>query len=370
MVNKELRPMVYIMSGYNQRAVIAFLRYLEKIKYRNYAIIAVDEKDLILNTAYKDHVIYIRKVKQLTINEFDDIFGNNNKEAIFMPSTEALVRFQIDYRDYFTEHKISIPVVEKNLYETVSDKRKFWELCKDFGFVVPRIYTDIQDISFPLMIKPKTYLLSTNEIVSPIKITSQKELDLFLTKYNRNDFDFQQFITGDSYYLLYYIEKNGEVHSFSQKNILQQPNGKSMIAAKPSRIHNEEICVDYGNMLKEIGFNGLIMIELRKSEDKYYMIEANPRMWGPSQLFVDAEVEFYGMLLNDNGANIRLENKTPDFSVRYYWSGGVLGDLEKYRISFDEDVDNNLETYRKYDIYDRIDTLEIFRYEKELANHG
>ena len=31
----------------------------------------------------------------------------------------------------------------------------------------------------------------------------------------------------------------------------------------------------------------VVMIEIRINKENYYMIEANPRFWGPSQLFVD-----------------------------------------------------------------------------------
>ena len=363
---KETEPMVYIMSGYNQRAVIAFLRYLKKIEYDKYSIIAANESDQILNTIYKDRVIYIRKEKQLTVKEFKDIFDDVHEEGIFMPSTEALVRFQIDNRDFFKEYMISIPVVEKRLYETISDKREFWNLCRNSGFWVPEIYTDIRNVCFPLMIKPKKFFSSNNKIYSPVKIESPEKLDAFFLECNQEDFDLQQYITGESYYLLYYIGRNGEITSFSQKNLLQQPNGKSMIAARPSNIHNESICDAYGELLRKIGFYGLVMIELRKSGEKYYMIEANPRMWGPSQLIVDAGVNFFGRLLNDNGAHVKLDEDNPDLSVRYFWSGGGAGDFEKYRISSDEGI-NDLEEYKKYDIYNRNDTLEIYRYEKGIG---
>lgn len=363
--NKNANPMIYIMSGYNQRAVIAFLRYLEKIEYYDYSIIAVNSEDLILKTPYKSHVIYIRKVKQLTIEEFKDIFDHDLREGIFMPSTEALVRFQLEHRDYFEKQGITIPIVKKSLYELVSDKRKFWELCKNHALKVPKVYSDKEKIEFPIVVKPRTYLLSTNEIISPQIIRSQKELDIFIEGRNKHDFDYQQFITGESYYLLFYIGRDGVIYSFSQKNIFQQHNGKSMIAAEPSHIHEEKVSKDYGEMLKGMGFYGLIMIELRKHKNDYYMIEANPRMWGPSQLFVDADVDFFGYLLKDYGIQIEIEKKPANYSVRFFWSGGYKGKLQDFRISETDINSEDFSIFEMYDIFNRRDTLEIYRYEAE-----
>lgn len=365
MDNKKANPMIYVMSGYNQRAVVAFIRYLEKIGYENYSIIAIGNDDLILKTVYKRHVIYIRQNKQLVMEEFEEIFGSNEREGIFMPSTEALVRFQIEHRDFFKKHNIIIPVVEKKLYETISDKRSFWELCKQNSFKVPKIYSEKENLEFPIMVKPKKYRLSTNEVAAPQKVCSMEQLERLMNKYNRQDFDYQQFITGESYYLLYYIGVNGSVYAFSQKNQYQQPNGKSMIAAEPAHIHEEKISEDYVLLLKKVGFYGLIMIELRKHQNEYYMIEANPRMWGPSQLFVDANIDFFGYLLQDYGARIEIENKRINYDARYFWSGGIKGKLSDCRLSGTMDESELLRLLEPYDIYNREDTLEIYKNEGE-----
>jgi hypothetical protein len=37
------------------------------------------------------------------------------------------------------------------------------------------------------------------------------------------------------------------------------------------------------------GFYGLVMIEVKEYDNQFYMIEANPRLWGPSQLILDAK---------------------------------------------------------------------------------
>ena len=48
--------MIVIFSGYNQRAVIAFLRCLTKNHIEEYVIVAASNQDTILKTKYKDKI--------------------------------------------------------------------------------------------------------------------------------------------------------------------------------------------------------------------------------------------------------------------------------------------------------------------------
>ena len=68
---------VIIFSGFNQRAVIAFIRTLEKLSV-DYAIIACTKNDTIFKTKYKNKVITTRQVLQLDLN---DIIIEKDKKA-------------------------------------------------------------------------------------------------------------------------------------------------------------------------------------------------------------------------------------------------------------------------------------------------
>ena len=356
------------MSGYNQRAVIAFLRYLDRLKYSNYAIMASSKDDTIFRTTYKNKVIYTRQEHELSVSEFEAFLTHTSKEkGIFIPSTEALIRFQLDNRDLFTKHNITLPLVNRELYQSISDKRSFWNICRDHNLLVPALY-DVNHVQFPLVAKPITYYSKKGICYSPIIVDNKDSFDEFLKHHDLIDFDLEQYINGESYYLLLYITKNGIVHSFSQKNLLQQIGGKSILAAVPAHIHEAPIAYEYTNMLIKIGFWGLIMIELRKSNDGYYMIEANPRLWGPSQLLIDAESDLFNSFLIDNGINLPQQSGNPRFDVRYYWSGGISEGHTVSLIDIDNDYVNNRSLYEKYDIYNRTDTIEIYSYERGL--HG
>ncbi|MCU9814803.1 DUF1698 domain-containing protein [Paraclostridium sp. AKS73] len=157
---------------------------------------------------------------------------------------------------------------------------------------------------------------------------------------------------------------------FSQKNILQQDLGKSIIAAEVSGIHKEKINGDFIDLFKDVEYKGLIMVEIKKYKNEYYMIEANPRLWGPSQLFVDANIPIFENFLIDVGFNIDLKKQPIDYEVKYFWYGGVK-QIERenrslvYHCKIDLNDTQTMNSYMKYDIYKRYDTINIYNYEVE-----
>ena len=370
---------IVIFSGFNQRAIIAFNRVLEKYKIK-YAIVAVSKNDPIFLTKYKKKVVSIRNIKELNI---EDILVSINevknsipsKEYLIVPSSEALNRFLLKYRNIFKNIGCKIPLVEKNIYELISDKYSFNNLCKQNGIEIPIEYKNFNNIKIPFVAKPKTYFSNSGKIFSPVIIKNTNERDSFLKNHNLDDFFFQEYIKGESFYLLYYFNKKGGSIKYSQKNIVQQPNGKSIVAAIASNFHLENESSKYENLFKKIGFHGLIMIEVKKARNNnIYMIEANPRFWGPSQLFVDANVPFFEYFLRDNNISIEFNeniNYKKNYDIRYFWFGGLYSVLNAGKaLTFHEGNEKKilleLPRWLSSDIYCRKDTIEYFKKELQL----
>ena len=135
---------VVIFSGYNQRAVIAFLRTLTENNIDNYYIVAANENDTILRTAYKNKVFTIRKNKALEKKELLEIVNSiliksGAEHALIAPSTEALNRFLLENREELTSKGWIIPLVSSDVYQLISDKESFWKYCKNQSLLVPRL---------------------------------------------------------------------------------------------------------------------------------------------------------------------------------------------------------------------------------------
>lgn len=371
--------MIVIFSGYNQRAVITFLRTLKKNKIEHFGIIACAVSDPILKTDYERNVIYIRKNQQIILEEI--VFAlqlaveKANGESVFIaPSTESLNRFFLQNRDIFEKMNCIIPLVNIEIYEQISDKEKFYNLCKESGIPVPAEHVLIDAYQEPLVAKPKKYRSGNGKIYSPFFLRSEDEYKSFIKQYNGDDFNFQEYLTGgNDFYLLFYFSKNGKVYSSSQKNFVQQLNGKSMIAAGYSNLYmNSEVITPYINLFHKIHYIGLVMVEVMEVKGIYYMIEANPRFWGPSQLFYDMKYNFFEFMLQDYHLISHAEKDFIDKDAVYFWSGGVQGDLwedEECLWHKDENqtVKRQMYDFLKADIYKRDDTMMIY-YQELLEN--
>jgi len=359
-----------IFSGFNNRAVISFLRTLYELKKKTknleFGVITLPYNDPILFTKYKKNVVSKREKIELNKEDiFKSIKQAKNKlksdSCIIVPLTEALNRFLLENREDLKELGCEIPLVEKNLYELISDKIKFYELCKDNNLLVPE-EVEPSDKSLPFVAKPKYYYSKSGGVYSPILLFTKTELKEFLRNYKIEDFFYQRFITGISYYLLYYFTKKGEVIKLSQKNLIQQSGGKSIIAAIPSTFHYDKISLRIESLFLEIGFYGLVMVEIRREKDKDHLIEANPRFWGPSQLFVDAKPNLFEYFLSDLGITKIVSSSKTNYNVRYFWNGGIV--KSKKTIVFHEyrpiDFIEEYKKWLKYDILLRKDTKELY----------
>lgn len=366
-----MRNIIVIFSGYNQRAVIAFLRCLAKNHVKNYAIIAASDKDTILKTDYREKVFYIRKKKELDLDEICSIFYMIRKkymvESILVPpTTESLNRFMLENRNVIETQHCVIPLVDKELYIRVSDKDSFWRLCKENGLAVPSNIELSKKYIGPYVAKPKYYMSNDGKVYSPVLVLNSELHENFWNKYNIDDFMYQEYLTGESYYLLYYFSTNGSIYSFSQVNYAQQLDGKSILAAAAADIHKQDISQNYVDLFRGLNYQGFVMVELRKNHGRYYMIEANPRFWGPSQLFVDAGVTFFERFLLDYSFLSEVKEEDIDYETVYLWSGGcdtelITSDNCAWLGEGRKKVTEMWNKFLKMDIYNRPDTNNILK---------
>lgn len=374
---RSLDKCIIIFSGFNQRAVIAFVRTLTKHNLA-YAIIAKSFDDSMLLSEYRNKILAIRKTSQLVLEDIlRTIKEVQNKQPaekyIITPSSEALNRFVLNNRDIFKKYRCQIPLVDKHTYELISDKYSFGKLCSINDIIIPKEIGFSQHMQLPVVAKPKGYFSRiTGESLSPQVLTNSQSIDTFFHKNDINEFYFQEYIQGRCFYLLYCFTNNGVTYRFSQENIVQQSNGRSMLYAVSSNFHYSEESFKYIMLFKKLKFRGLVMVEVKQRHSENYMIEANPRLWGPSQLFVDAGVNLFEAWLYDNGVIKNLpsfikNNKT----TKYFWFGGVLEEYRRQRqltfyVGNETDFIDSLPLCMQYDVYRRPDTLGIFK--KELFN--
>jgi predicted ATP-grasp superfamily ATP-dependent carboligase len=151
----------------------------------------------------------------------------------------------------------------------------------------------------------------------------------------------------------------------SQRNYVQQPGGKSIVCAETSDFYKHGESAKYETLFKELGFHGLVMVEAKEDSGKYFMIEANPRFWGPSQLFVDANFNLFEAFLHDHGM---LESQ-PEVNeldhAKYLWYGGIIEAISQGGKLADHSIKpgvfaGELAGWLQSDVYNRDDTRELF----------
>ena len=106
-------------------------------------IIANGLDDLIFKSAYKNSVVFTRVKNELevsTIVEISDKIKTNQEvnNVLILPTSEFLNRFLLDNRNQLENESIRIPLCSKSLYEKISDKFSFNELCKKHGLNTPK----------------------------------------------------------------------------------------------------------------------------------------------------------------------------------------------------------------------------------------
>ena len=111
------------------------------------------------------------------------------------------------------------------------------------------------------------------------------------------------------------------------------------------------------------------MIEIKFYEGKYYMIEANPRLWGPSQLLLDSGMDLFYLFANDLGLITTTPKAQYKEGVKYFWSGGLFEDQLNGKTPVFHNYASNIffteySAWCKADVYIKGDTFQI--YQKEL----
>lgn len=360
---------VLILSGFNIRAVVAFCRWARE-QYIPFHIVARNKSDPIFLTDFAKNVFLIRENESLLIEDFCSwIFRIRNQhsydEVLILPSSEFLNRFMLRNHTLIVSSGGIVPLVNKVLYEQISDKYTFGELCLSAGIPVPEEYQSIPN-KFPFVAKPKSYASIQERQLKPYLIYSEADLISFLQDEIIEDYYFQQYIQGKSLYLFASINKHGESVLFSQENLIQQVKGGSVILARANDFHKKMCAEIYVRLLKSISFQGLVMLEVRYHEEsqKYFMIEANPRLWGPIQFVVDNGIDVFGSLLRDYGFDVNQNMTKVRHSQFYFWSGGIPDSGEvvfhnysalQFFIEFNSIMRDNL--------FLREDTIALFHHE-------
>jgi len=348
-----------IFSGANERAIVACCRDLSRHGLP-FSIIARPTHDKISLTAYRKNIARYRTQDALNA---EDMLAQiaalraqyPDKRLLFVPTAESVNRLILLHRARFSAAGLTITLCAASLYLTLSDKSTCNALAHSFGIKTPEPIAMPDESQLPLVAKPVTEFsrLSGKKLYPQLLFTAAHIAD-FNQRYRNENYFYQRFIDGKSYYLLMFVDRS-VVKCLWQRNLLQQAEGKSIIAAEICACPDPQFESSAIAMLQSTGFSGFIMIEMMQEQGISFLIEANPRLWGPLQLALDQ-----GFTLRWLG----LSGIYPDALPRrrkYFWLGGLLWNrAERKPVRHFGDPGNLLRRFIQGEIYSQRDTAFLF----------
>lgn len=332
-MSSRLPQAFLIFSGFNSRAIVAVCRALEQ-DHRRFHIVACTASDPIFSTAWRKFVIATRNSTAL---DWEDVVRCIRKASIdaqitrwsIAPSSEFLVRWCLDRRRELGGLGCNLPLPDRATYLLVSDKRSFTDFCRNRGLPVPEEADSMEKIGLPCVAKPIVNLTSAGISLYPWLLRTPEDVAKFQASTSPKDYFFQKWIEGESLYLLFHLSRSGKSVRFSQRNLAQQPGGKSIVLAEAATFHQNAHADAWEDALRASGFFGLAMIELRVEDGgRPVLIEANPRLWGPLQLVHDhspALIEaYFDDILGKRSRRPSAFAANPAERSVYLWFGGAI----------------------------------------------
>lgn len=356
-----------IFTGANERAVVAVCRYFRQNRIAC-SLIARPGPDAMRLTRFADWIDATRREDSLNV---DDMLAcvavlqarYPGQRLVFLPTAESIIRVLLSNRDAFQGAGLDIPLVDRELYETISDKASFLSLMAGFGVALPARLDSVGPADLPVVAKPFCEVSPRNgRKLYPELIFTSEALSTFLSSDAVEDYFFQTYLNGRSFYFLAYFPQSGAAPVMRyQENLLQQPNGKSMVAARlcdcPDALTEQRLVRGF----QSLGFFGFVMVEVIEVAGVCYLIEANPRLWGPFELAIKAGFRPDAMFDD-------VPQRAGSSKAFYLWTSGMLltllggGKLRCYPHLIRKIVARPLALLRA-DIYLRADTLKLLGHE-------
>ena len=289
-------------------ASLAIVRSLAK---KNISVSCIGEKksDICFSSLYVKEKIIL-----LPYNENRDKYIasliqilKNRKYDLLIPVTDAsLTLISENYNKLCKYAKISIPT--NSVVKRILNKEEVLKKAKSLGIPVPKTFfiknlKELKDFSektnYPLVIKPKFSRfwfkgeLTKGEVDF---IGNSKEL---ISKYKKIDKKsprplVQEMLKGEERGVFVFIHQGETKAIFAHKRLksLNKNGGVSVI--RESIALDSELKDNSIKLLKALNWEGVAMVEFKKDlkDNKFKLMEINPRFWGSLQLAIESGVDF------------------------------------------------------------------------------
>jgi predicted ATP-grasp superfamily ATP-dependent carboligase len=238
----------------------------------------------------------------------------------------------------------SLTVTSGENIRLASDKHATYALAEKLGVPYPRTYSIKHSVDFdrltanyPLVIK---YPYESGKNVVEYANSADEAKRIFdsmmeMLNYSQVTPIVQEYVKGDGYGFFAYYEDGICKRTFMHHRIREYPvTGGASVCAES--FFDEELKKIGKKLLDHLKWNGVAMVEFKKDsfDNKYKLMEINPKFWGSLELAICAGVDFPGFLCK-KASNIHIVENDSFGNATFQWLlNGELFHLIEHPSSF------------------------------------
>ena len=207
---------------------------------------------------------------ECVIDSLKDITTVNKIIGCDIPLTDTEVDFFNLHRNYFNEKNIQITIGSSDFISIARDKKKLNEFVKQNNFDSIKTYSlnNLDTLSFPLIGKP----INGRSSEGIIRMDSVNDLNI---KLEFSNYIFQEFIEGEICTVDYIRDsKTKDFCAIPRIEHLRTKNGAGMTVEVVNNSKIVQLANEIGSLLD---VHGCINYEFILNNNKYYLIDINPR---------------------------------------------------------------------------------------------
>lgn len=218
-------------------------------------------------------------------NYIQSIINACNQEsiALIVPTIDTDLLLLAENRDLIeAKTKAKLLISEIQVINFCRDKINTQRFLEEFNFGIPKMHSDeelVNDIHFPLFIKPK----SGSSSINTFKVNNAKELKIY--KSIIDEPIIQDFMEGEEFTVDVFLDFDSTVITIVPRLRIATRSGE---ISKGKVIKDREIIAEVTRLMKVLKPIGHITVQLMKTEKGIEFIEINPRFGGGAPMSIQS----------------------------------------------------------------------------------
>lgn len=278
------------------------IKELKKIKRDGFKIFGIDIDELNPSKFFLDNFFIVPKLleEEKYINSLIEIL-NKEQIDIYIPTLSKEIKVISKYEKKIREStKSRFLVSPYKSIEELENKERCYKNLKILNIKVPELYEKVEELKFPVFMKPKYGSGSKNSL----KIYNLDEYKFYTKKYN--DVFFMENLEGKEYTIDTYFDKKGNLISYNQRERIKSNGGAVVITKNNYNYDFQDIIL---KISKNYMIKGSANFQFIIQDEIPYLIDINLRFAsGGLPLSIKSGLNIIELLIKDL-YNIEFEEK-------------------------------------------------------------